>query len=41
MLVFVLENGYYVAKDYGLSGDHLKVNILEDCTIDLSKVIPE
>ena len=39
--VFLLENGYYVAKDFGTVEDHLKVNILEDCTIDLSKVFPE
>ena len=39
--VFFLENGYYVAKDFGVAGDHLKVNILEDCAIDLSKVFPE
>lgn len=39
--VFLLENGHYVAKDFGAAGDHLKVNILEDCAIDLSKVFPE
>lgn len=39
--VFVLENGYYAAKDFGAVGDRLKVNILEDCTIDLSEVFPE
>lgn len=39
--VFLLENGYYVAKDFGAAGDHLKVNILADCVIDLSKVFPE
>ena len=39
--VFFLENGYYVAKDFGAAGDHLKVNTLEDCAIDLSKVFLE
>ena len=39
--VFVLEDGHYMAKDFGTAGDKLKVNVLEDCTIDLSKVFPE
>lgn len=39
--VFVLEDGRYTAKDFGAVGDKLKVNILEDCTIDLSEVFPE
>lgn len=39
--VFVLEDGRYTAKDFGTPGDKLKVNVLEDCTIDLSKVFPE
>ena len=39
--VFVLDNGHYVAKDYGTSEDTLKVNVLKDCTIDLSQVFSE
>ena len=41
VLVFVLEDGRYAAKDFGAAGDRLRVNILEDCTIDLSQVFPE
>ena len=32
--VFVLEDGRYTAKDFGAAGDRLRVNVLEDCTID-------
>jgi Uma2 family endonuclease len=39
--VFVLEDGRYTAKDFGTAGDILKVNVLEDCAIDLSQVFPE
>ena len=39
--LFILEDGRYTAKDFGTVGDKLKVNILEDCTIDLSEVFPE
>lgn len=39
--VFVLEDGRYSVKDFGTTEDHLRVNILEDCTIDLSKVFSE
>ena len=39
--VFVLEEGRYTAKDFGAAGDRLRVNVLEDCTIDLSQVFPE
>lgn len=39
--VFVLEGGYYVAKDFGAVGDKIRVNVLEDCSIDLSQVFPE
>lgn len=39
--VFVLEDGRYTAKDFGAAGDRLRVNVLEDCTIDLSQVFPE
>lgn len=36
--VFVLENGYYVAADFGEAGDKLRVNVLKNCTIDLTQV---
>ena len=39
--VFVLEDGRYTAKDFGVAGDTVRVNVLEDCTIDLSQVFPE
>jgi len=39
--VFVLEEGHYVAKDFGATGDRVRVNVLEDCAIDLSRVFPE
>ena len=39
--VFVLEDGRYTAKDFGAAGDRLRVNVLEDCIIDLSQVFPE
>lgn len=39
--VFVLEDGRYAAKDFGTVGDTVRVNILEDCSIDLSQVFPE
>ena len=39
--VFVLEDGHYTAKDYGAAGDTVRVNVLDDCTIDLSQVFPE
>jgi Uma2 family endonuclease len=39
--VFILEDGRYTAKDFGVAGDTLKVNVLEDCVIDLSPVFPE
>ena len=39
--VFVLDDGHYVAKDFGTAEDTLKVNVLEDCTIDLSQVFSE
>ncbi len=39
--VFVLEDGRYTAKDFGAAGDRLRVNVLEDCAIDLSQVFPE
>lgn len=39
--VFLLEDGRYIAKDLGAGKDKIKVNILDDCTIDLSLVFPE
>ena len=39
--VFLLEDGRYTFKDSGADGDKLKVNVLEDCFIDLSKVLTE
>lgn len=39
--VFVLEDGRYVAKDFGTVSDMVKVNVLEECAIDLSQVFSE
>lgn len=39
--VFVLEDGHYTARDFGADGDTVRVNVLEDCTIDLSQVFSE
>lgn len=39
--VFLLEDGRYTVKDFGADKDRLKVNILDDCFIELSKVFPE
>ncbi len=36
--VFVLEDGRYAARDFGGAEDRLRVNVLEDCVIDLSQV---
>lgn len=36
--VFLLENDHYIAKDLGAVGDKLKVNVLDDCVIDLTEV---
>lgn len=38
--VFTLEDGHYTAKDFGAAGDTVRVNVLEDCMIDLSEVFP-
>lgn len=38
---FILEAGRYFAKEYGTAEDKLKVDVLEDCIIDLSLVFPE
>ena len=37
---FVLEDGRYSVKELGTAGDTLKVNILENCVIDLTEVFP-
>ena len=39
--VFVLENGRYTAKDFGMAGDKTRVNVLDDCVIDLSEAFSE
>lgn len=39
--VFVLDGKYYAAKDFGTAKDTIKVNVLEDCAIDLSQVFLE
>lgn len=39
--VFLLEDGRYIAKDFGAEKDILRVNVLDDCVIDLSRVFPE
>lgn len=39
--VFTLEDGHYTAKDFGATGDKVRVNVLEDCVVDLSEVFPE
>lgn len=39
--VFVLDGKHYAARDFGTADDKIKVNVLEDCTIDLSQVFSE
>ena len=39
--VFVLDGKHYVAKDFGTAVDKIKVNVFEDCAIDLSQVFAE
>ena len=38
---FVLEDGHYAVKEFGTAGEKMKVNVLDDCVIDLSEVFPE
>ena len=38
---FVLDGGRYFVKGYGTAEDKMKVDVLEDCVIDLSTVFPE
>lgn len=40
-LIYGDEDGHYVAKDFGTAKDIVKVNVLEDCAIDLSQVFSE
>ena len=35
---FVLENSAYIARDFAVNNDKIKVNILNDCVIDLSQI---
>lgn len=39
--VFLLEDGRYTFKDFGAEEDRLKVNVLDGCFIELSKVFEE
>lgn len=39
--VFLLEDGRYSAKDFGTAGETVRVNVLEDCVIDLTQVSAE
>lgn len=38
---FILEDGHYSVKEFGTAGDKIKVNVLEDCVIDLAELFPE
>jgi len=38
---FLLDGGRYFVKGYGTAEDKLKVEVLEDCVIDLSTVFPD
>lgn len=38
---FVLEKGRYAAKELGTAGDEMRVNVLENCIIDLTDVFNE
>ena len=38
---FILEDGRYSVKEFGTVGDKMKVNVLEDCVIDLSEIFSE
>ena len=40
-LSYVLEDGHYKAKESGTTGDQMRVNVLEDCMLDLSQVFSE
>ena len=37
----ILEDGHYSVKEFGTAGDKMKVNVLEDCVIDLSEIFSE
>lgn len=38
---FVLEDGRYSVKEFGTVGETLRVNVLEDCVIDLTEVFAD
>lgn len=38
VLVYILEDGHYIAKELGGAGDRVQVNVLDGCFIELSKV---
>lgn len=38
---FILEDKHYAVKELGTSGDQMRINILDDCVIDLSRVFDE
>lgn len=38
---FILEDGRFSVKEFGTAGDKMKVNVLEDCVIDLSEIFSE
>lgn len=38
---FILEGGHYAVKEFGTAGEKVRVNVLEDCIIDLSELFPE
>lgn len=35
---FLLENNAYIARDFAVNDDKIKVNVLQDCVIDLAPV---
>lgn len=38
VLSFISENGHYTTRDLAGTGEKIKVNVLEDCVIDLTAV---
>jgi len=38
---FILENNYYIARDFAGIGEKIRVNVLEDCVIDLTTVFSD
>ena len=41
VLVYLLEDGRYTAKELGGAGDRIQVNVLDGCFIELSEVFPQ